>query len=85
MDVFRQRLNEEHDLRAIMTQPNVSYLCKLRGDNLENDGIVRVDNPAECPKAEIVAYWKECIVKATLITPREYAKGIKDLCVSRRG
>lgn len=31
MDVFRQRLDEEHDLTAIMTQPNVSYYCKLRG------------------------------------------------------
>jgi GTP-binding protein LepA len=47
--------------------------------------MVRVDNPAECPKAEMVDHWKECIVKATLITPKEYAKGIKDLCVSRRG
>jgi translation elongation factor EF-4 len=31
MDVFRQRLDEEHDLRAIMTQPNVSYYAKIRG------------------------------------------------------
>lgn len=46
---------------------------------------MRVDNPAECPPPEKIAYWKECIVKATLITPREYLKGIKDLCDSRRG
>lgn len=86
MDVFRQRLDEEHDLTAIMTQPNVSYYAKIRGfgTGLE-EGEVRVDNPAECPKAECIAYWKECIVKATIITPREYLKGIKDLCQSRRG
>jgi GTP-binding protein LepA len=81
MDVFRQRLDEEHDLRAIMTQPNVSYYCKMRGQgNTEEEGLVRVDNPAECPPPEKIAYWKECIVKATIITPREYLKGIKDLC-----
>jgi len=86
MDVFRQRLDEEHDLRAIMTQPNVSYFAKLRGfGNNQDEGEVRVDNPAECPKAECVAYWKECIVKATIITPKEYIKGIKELCEARRG
>ena len=31
MDVFRQRLLEEHDLTVIITQPNVSYYAKLRG------------------------------------------------------
>jgi GTP-binding protein LepA len=47
--------------------------------------LIRVDNPAETPKAETIGYWKECIVKATIITPREYYKGIKDLCELRRG
>jgi GTP-binding protein LepA len=53
----------------------------MRGQgNTEEEGLVRVDNPAECPPPEKIAYWKECIVKATIITPREYLKGIKDLC-----
>ena len=31
MDVFRQRLKEEHSIEAIVTNPSVAYLCKLRG------------------------------------------------------
>ena len=41
MDVFRQRLKEEYDLAAIVTQPNVSYRCKLRN----KAGLVVCDNP----------------------------------------
>lgn len=59
-----------------MTQPNVSYYCKIRHKDVE----VRVDNPADTPKAEIIAGWRECIVRATIITPREFHKNVKDLC-----
>jgi elongation factor 4 len=83
MDVFRQRLFEEHDISAIMTQPNVSYYAKLRGKPESEN--VRVDNPAESPKPELISGWRECIVRATIITPREYHKGVKELCENRRG
>jgi translation elongation factor EF-4 len=57
MDVFRQRLNEEHDLVAIMTQPNVSYYCKLRGKSAEEGGLIKIDNPADSPKPELISGW----------------------------
>lgn len=85
MDVFRQRLHEEFDLKAIVTTPNVSYYCKLRGNLSEEDSMIRVDNPAEAPPEEKIAYWMEAIVKATIITPAEYLKSIKTLCEDRRG
>lgn len=44
-----------------------------------------MDNPAEAPKPEIISGWQECIVRATIITPREYYKNIKELCEMRRG
>lgn len=81
MDVFRQRLKEEYDLAAIVTQPNVSYRCKLRN----RDGLVVCDNPGQSPKPELITYWKEAIVTATIITPEAYLKGIKNLCEDRRG
>jgi len=92
MDVFRQRLREEHSISAIVTQPNVSYLCKLRKgmkqkadmDDKDED-LKRIDNPAEAPNAEHIAYWKEAITTATIICPREYLKGVKTLCEDRRG
>ena len=81
MDVFRQRLFEEHDLSAIITQPNVSYLCTLR--NKEEK--VRVDNPVETPKPELISMWEEAIMRTTIMTPQEYAKNVKQLCIDRRG
>ena len=47
--------------------------------------MLTIDNPSETPKPELISYWKEAIVTATIITPREYLKGIKGLCDDRRG
>jgi GTP-binding protein LepA len=80
MDVFRQRLREEHGLAAIMTLPNVSYFCKVRG----KDDLVRVDNPVEGPDELQVEYYKEAIMKLSIVSPQEYVKGIKSLCDNRR-
>ena len=46
---------------------------------------MRIDNPADTPKAELISGWKEQICVTTIITPREYAKSIKSLCEERRG
>lgn len=67
---------------SIITAPTVSYRCKLRG----NDKVLKVvDNPLEAPPQENIEEWYEAIVSATIITPAEYAKGIKTLCDERRG
>lgn len=83
MDVFRQRLFEEHSVDVIITNPSVAYLCKLRGKEHEND-LIRVENPAEAPKPELIVSWQEAICRAMIITPREFYKGIKSLCEDRR-
>jgi len=105
MDVFRQRLKDEHDISAIMTQPSVSYLVMKinakvdkrempRGvmslipdvdPDSEDALLMRVDNPTEAPRTELIKYWKEALVLATIITPREYSKEVKKLCEGRRG
>jgi len=88
MDVFRQRLFEEYSLDVIVTNPSVAYLCKTRGKetgSLDDDStLIRVENPAEAPRAEIIEAWKESICRAIIITPREYYKNIKSLCEERR-
>ena len=78
---------EEHEISAIVTQPNVSYLCKLRNDKegLADLDLLRIDNPADTPKAELIKGWKEQICSATIITPIEYSKSVKSLCENRRG
>jgi GTP-binding protein LepA len=89
MDVFRQRLKEEHSLEAIITNPSVAYLCKLRGKSsgdIDDDStLIRVENPIEAPDPEKIVAWKEAICTAIIITPREYYKGIKSLCEDKRG
>ena len=45
----------------------------------------RVDNPTQAPRTELIKYWKENIVIATIITPREFQREIKRLCEDRRG
>lgn len=108
MDVFRQRLKDEHSISAIITQPSVSYLVRTinaktqkrhlpEGAEMQLSGnqeldpdnkdalLIRVDNPMEAPKPELIKFWKEAMVSATIITPREFQREIKKLCESRRG
>ena len=59
----------------------MSYKCKLRNDKK----LVTIDNPGESPKPEVISYWKEAIVTATILTPKDYIKGVKQLCEQKRG
>eukprot|EP00047_Mylnosiga_fluctuans_P008313 m.6808 g.6808 ORF g.6808 m.6808 type:complete len:642 (+) comp2134_c0_seq1:16-1941(+) len=80
MDVFRQRLEQEYDLPAIVTSPSVSYLVRLRsGEDLT------VESPANFPDYTDLAECREPIIMATLIFPQEYLGKMIDLCQSRRG
>jgi len=58
LDVFRQRLEDEHEMFAIVTSPTVSYKCKI----LHKDEIKIIDNPIEAPPTELIEYWEESIV-----------------------
>ena len=46
--------------------------------------LMRVDNPTEAPRTELIKYWKEAMVAATIITPREFGREVKRLCENRR-
>ncbi|CAB4485586.1 GTP-binding protein lepa [Rhizophagus irregularis] len=84
MDVFRQRLEEEHDANIIITRPTVPYKIIYR------DGSSKlIRNPAEFPDSmemqNKVAELQEPIVMATIILPEDYMGSVMDLCGSRRG
>ena len=68
-------------MSAIVTNPTVSYKCKI----LHKDEIRVIDNPVDAPPTEIIDYWFENIVQVTIITPAEYQKEIRLLCEERRG
>jgi len=81
MDVFRQRLEDEHDLNSLITAPTVSYKCKL----INSKDLLTVENPLEAPRDELVAHWEEILMVATIMTPVEFAADLKKLCEHKRG
>ena len=45
---------------------------------------MRIDNPTEIDKPDLIKEWQEPISQASIITPKEYIKQIKQLCFERR-
>jgi translation factor GUF1, mitochondrial len=84
MDVFTQRLMEEHDATVINTAPSVLYKVEYFG---EKDH-VWIRNPAQFPEADELAKVKafyEPVVLGTLIFPSRYLGSMIELCGNHRG
>ncbi|KAH9264059.1 GTP-binding protein LepA [Batrachochytrium salamandrivorans] len=83
MDVFRERLEEEHDSTVINTAPTVPYIIKFR-DGTET----RIRNPADFPTGDQLSRVEalmEPMVIGTLVFPAEYLGKLVELCASHRG
>ncbi|PIA62561.1 hypothetical protein AQUCO_00200521v1 [Aquilegia coerulea] len=82
MDVFHQRLEQEHGARVISTTPTVPYIFEY------SDGSkVQVQNPAALnsnPGKRVTACWEPTVL-ATIIIPSEYVGPVITLCSERRG
>ncbi len=79
MEIVRERLEREFNLDLISTTPNVVYDVTL------DDGAkVEVTNPSEFPTGK-VAEVREPVVRATILTPKEYIGTIMELCQAKRG
>ncbi|KAJ7156969.1 GTP-binding protein lepa [Mycena crocata] len=82
MDVFRQRLEDEHDANVIITAPTVPYKIVYK------DKEVYVSNPTEFPDTvEVASKVKEIqepVVNASIIVPEKYFGDMMDLCFSHR-
>ncbi|KAJ6421676.1 hypothetical protein OIU84_028955 [Salix udensis] len=82
MDVFHQRLEQEHGAHVISTVPTVPYIFEY------SDGSkVQVQNPAMLssdPKKRVTASWEPTVL-ATIIFPSEYVGPVITLCSERRG
>ena len=80
MEIIQERLEREFDFDLITTAPSVIYeVHKTNGD------VVMIDNPANLPKVDEIAEMREPIVKAEIMTPKEYIGAIMDLCIEKRG
>ncbi len=80
MEIIRERLVREFNLDLIATSPSVAYLVH------KTDGsVAEVHNPADLPSAVEIDHIDEPMLRCTILTPKEYAGTIIDLCQTRRG
>lgn len=80
MEVIQERLEREYNLNLLATAPSVIFEIKKTDGN-----IITIDNPAKLPDITYIEYFKEPMVKATVITPQRYTGAIMELCQKRRG
>ncbi|XP_041978742.1 translation factor GUF1 homolog, mitochondrial [Aricia agestis] len=88
LDVFTQRLFQEHQAEAIFTAPSVPYKIRVKGaKNIKQykGEEVLITNPLQLPESQNIAEYFEPFVKGTIITPTEYIGPVTTLCVDRRG
>lgn len=80
MDVFKQRLEQEYNVSIIVTSPTVLYKVLLT----DGEEMV-IENPSKFPDQVKIEQVFEPVVKATIITPKDYLGNIMTLCQERRG
>lgn len=80
MEIIQERVEREFNLDIITTAPSVIYkVIKTDGEVLE------ITNPTNLPEATEVDYMEEPVVKASIITPKDYVGAVMELCQDRRG
>jgi len=80
MEIIRERLVREFNLDLIATAPSVAYLVH------RTDGsVLEVHNPSDLPPSTEIDFIEEPMLTCTILTPKEYAGTIMDLCQTRRG
>jgi GTP-binding protein LepA len=80
MEIIQERVEREFNLDIITTAPSVIYKV------IKTDGtILEITNPTNLPSATEVDYMEEPVVKASIITPKDYVGAVMELCQDRRG
>jgi GTP-binding protein LepA len=79
LEIITERLEREFNLELIATAPSVIYEVTL-----EDKKEITVTNPSEFPTGKISKVL-EPIVRATILSPKDYVGAIMELCQSRRG
>ncbi len=80
MEIILERLDREFDLALISTAPSVIYRVTKTDGN-----VVEVQNPSNLPPANEIEYIEEPIVKADIMTPKDFVGTIMELCNNKRG
>ncbi len=80
MEIIQERLEREYDLNLIATLPNVEYEVLLKDGTSE-----LCENPALLPDVKYIDEIREPIVRAAVITPKEYVGAVIRISLERRG
>ncbi len=80
MEIIQERLEREYNLNLIATLPNVEYELLLRSGET-----TLVENPALLPDVREIQEIREPIVRAAVITPKEYVGPVIQISLERRG
>ncbi|OCG75816.1 translation elongation factor 4 [Microbacterium sediminis] len=79
LEIVTERLSREFGLDLITTAPSVIYEVTT-----ETGQTIVVTNPSEYPEGKINAV-SEPIVRASILTPKDYVGTVMELCQQRRG
>jgi GTP-binding protein LepA len=79
LEIVTERLEREFGLDLIATAPSVIYEVTMEGGKE-----ITVTNPSEYPGGKIKKVL-EPMVKATILSPKDYVGTIMELCQERRG
>ncbi|MFL5820107.1 MAG: translation elongation factor 4 [Solirubrobacteraceae bacterium] len=80
MDIVRERLEREYGLELLATMPSVEFEVELT-----NGETVAVHNPADWPAPGQIAEVREPMIRASIITPKQWVGAVMELCQERRG
>ncbi|KAL0048519.1 hypothetical protein WJX82_004995 [Trebouxia sp. C0006] len=80
MEVFHQRLEQEHGADVITTAPTVPFHI-----HFPDKTVLHIQNPSQFPINKKVSSVGEPTVTATVLTPTTYVGSIMQLCTDRRG
>jgi len=80
MEIVKERLEREYDLRLVTTAPNVAYKV-TKGDG----SVIEVKRPNDFPSQEKILKIEEPYVAATVITPKNYIGEVMKLADQKRG
>lgn len=80
MEIIVERIQREFGIGLIATAPSVVYHVYLTDGSM-----IEVDNPTKLPKPQDIDHMEEPMIKATIMTPKEYVGAVMDVCQKKRG
>ncbi|MGX7590244.1 translation elongation factor 4 [Candidatus Karelsulcia muelleri] len=80
MEIIKERLEKEYNLKLILTIPNVKYKITLK-----NNEVKFITSPSTLPDMKNIWLFEEPYIRANIITKYEFIGPVIELVLNRRG